>query len=150
VSRLVTASSGPPVFPLSGTFQAVNDSAGDQINPDLDCNLTTYVSQDAQGGSSIHLLAPPSTEYVIPGNGSDTQPDVNGNRVAFTENNLQGSSVAVFDAMFQMRTDIPGGMRSNPAIGGDIVAYEDRSFFTAPNQSELGIYDLGSQADIRL
>lgn len=151
VSKLVTASSGPTVFPLNGTFQAVNNSAGDQTNPDLDCNLTSYANQDIQGLSRIHYQAPPAnTDLLIPGNGSDFQPHVNGNRIAFTEDNSQGAGVAVFDVMTQFRTDIPGAKRSNPAIGGDMVAYEDRSFFTGPNQSELGIYDLNSQTDLRL
>jgi len=160
VSKLVTASSSgpqpmvlpaPTIVTLNGTLQAVNNGAGDQTEPDLDCNLISYRSQDFQGSSRIHVVAPPSnTDYMIPGNGLDTQPDVNGNRIAFTESIPTGTAVAVFDAMFQMRTDIPGVARSHPAIGGDIVAYEDRSFFAGPNQSELGIYDLSTETDIRL
>jgi len=52
--------------------------------------------------------------------------------------------------MTLFRTDIPGGKRSNPAIGGDLVAYEDRSFLAGPNQSELGVYDLSTQMELRL
>lgn len=152
VSKLVTATpSSPQPLPqtLTGTFQVVNNGPGDQIDPDLDCNLTSYVNQDGSGNSRIQLVTG-NTGYMIPGNGLDFQPDVNGNRVAFTEDTPSGASVAVFDAMFQMRTDIPGVKRSHPAIGGDLVAYEDRSFFVGPNQSELGIYDLSTGADIRL
>jgi hypothetical protein len=134
---------------LSGTVQAVNNSAGNQTEPDLDCNLISYTSQDLQGSSRVHVVAS-NTDYMVPGNGLDTQPDVNGNRVAFTELGPIAPSVAVFDALFQMRTDIPGVARSHPAIGGDVVAYEDRSFFAGPNLSELGVYDLNSQTDIRL
>src|SRR5215510_8487851 len=151
VSTLVTANpTGPTVIPLSGTFQAVNNGAGDQTEPDLDCNLTSYMNQDTQG-SRIHYSAPPAnTDLVIPGNGSDTQPDVNGSRIAFTEQTAVGPSVAVFDVLTLFRTDIPGAARSRPAIGGDLVAYEDRSFFAGPNQSELGVYDLSTGTDIRL
>ena len=160
VSKLVTATSSrvqpvvfqdPPIQPLTGTFQVVNNGPGDQTDPDVDCNLTSYASQDTQGNSQIHYLAAPANiDYVIPGNALDTQPDVGGNRIAFTEGNLTGSGVAVYDAMYQMRTDIPGAARSRPAIGGDLVAYEDRSFFVSPNQSELGVYDLSTQTDTRL
>jgi len=108
------------------------------------------MNQDTQG-SRIHYSAPPAnTDLVIPGNGSDTQPDVNGSRIAFTEQTAVGPSIAVYDVLTLFRTDIPGAARSNPAIGGDLVAFEDRSYFPAPNQSELGVYDLGTQTDIRL
>ena len=160
VSNLVTAKSSPlqPIIlqtpaplTLSGTFQAVNNGPGDQTDPDLDCNLTAYASQDAPGNTRIHFFAPPSnTDLVVPGNGLDFQPDVGGNRIAFTEDNSTSSGVAVFDVLTLSRTDIPGAARSRPAIGGDLVAYEDRSFFAGPNQSELGVYDLSTEIDIRL
>ena len=159
VSKLVSATTSPQplvlqspsVITLSGTFQVVNNGLGDQTDPDLDCNLTSYAGQDSQGYSRIHYLAPPAnTDYLISGNGLDTQPDVGGNRIAFTEGNPTGSGIAVFDAISQFRTDIPGAARSHPAIGGDLVAYEDRSFFVGPNQSELGIYDLSTETDTRL
>ena len=152
LSTLVTANPpAPTVVTLSGTFQAVNNGLGDQTEPDLDCNLTAYTSQDGQGLARIHYSAPPSnTDFIIPGNGLDRQPDVNGNRIGFTEDTPTGPIVAVYDATTLFRTDIPGANRSHPAIGGDLVAYEDRSYFAAPNQSELGVYDLGAQTDIRL
>jgi len=139
------------VVPLSGTFQAVNNGPGDQTEPALDCNLTAYLSQDGPGISRIHYLSPPAnTDLVVPGNGTDTQPDVGGSRIAFTEQTATDSGIAVYNVLSLFRTDIPGAKRSNPAIGGDLVAYEDRSFFAAPNQSELGVYDLGTDTDIRL
>lgn len=46
---------------------------------------------------------------------------------------------------------IPGGTeRTNPAIGGTTVAFEDRDFSTDPNQSEMLVYDLGSGGITRL
>ena len=156
VTKLVTAKSSPlppqspNVLPLSGTFRVVNNGPGDQTQPDLDCSLTSYVTQDSVGNSLIRLVAPPATEYTIPGNGLDMQPDVGGSRIAFTEVNAVSSSVAVFDALTQFRTDIPGNGRSHPAIGGDLVAYEDRSFSTFPNQSEMGVFDLSTETDTRL
>ena len=140
----------PTALRLNGTLQVVNNGPGDQTEPDVDCNLISYRSNDFQGHSLIHVLPPTNVDYVLPGNGVDSQPDVNGNRVGFSELWPTGDGIAVFDTLYQMRTDIPGFKRSNPAIGGDLVAYEDRSFFAGPNLSELGIYDLGTGVDIRL
>ena len=133
VSTLVTATpTGPTVIPLSGTFQAVNNGPGDQIEPDLDCNLTSYRNDDGQGLSLIHYSAPPAnTDHVIPGNGLDTQPDINGNRIAFTEDNPQGGGIVVYDVMSLFRIDIPGGKRSNPAI---VDADEKSQLITSANQ----------------
>jgi hypothetical protein len=159
VSTLVTAKSthlpvvpqSPSALTLNGTFQVVNNGPGDQNDPRLDCNLTSYVNFDAQNNFLIHYLASPAnTDFIVPGNGLDTQPDVSGNRIAFTESNATDSSIAVFNVLTLFRTDIPGPKRSHPAIGWDLVAYEDRSFFAAPNQSELGVYDLSTETDIRL
>ncbi|HEX6648968.1 MAG TPA: hypothetical protein VF075_05500 [Pyrinomonadaceae bacterium] len=149
VAKLIAQSPSPQT--LSGTFQVINNAAGDQTSPDLDCNLISYTNNDFQGSSFIHYQAPPAnTDFVVPGNGLDTLSDVAGNRIAFTEVNAVSTGIAVFDAVTQFRTDIPGVARSRPAIGADLVAYEDRSFFAAPNQSELGVYDLSTGTDIRL
>src|SRR5690348_8267484 len=152
LSTLVTANPPLPTgLTLNGTFQAVNNGLGDQTEPALDCNLTAYVSRDGQGLSRIHYLSSPSnTDLVVPGNGLDTQPNVSGSRIVFTEEIPSGPSISVFNVLSQFRTDIAGVQRSNASIGGDLVAYEDRSFFAAPNQSELGVYDLGTDTDIRL
>ena len=152
IPKLTTATTPvPTVLTLTGTFQAINNGPLDQTEPDLDCNLTAYTNNDNAGTSRIHYVASPSnTDLLVPGNGLDTQPDIGGNRIAFTELGAQAPSVAVFDTMTLFRTDIPGIKRSHPAIGGDLVAYEDRSFFTGPNQSELGVYDLSTQLDVRL
>ena len=141
----------PTASTLSGTLQVVSNAPGDQTTPTVDCNLTSYTSQDGPGNSRIHYVATPqNADLVIPGNGVDYGSDVSGNRVAFSEDNSTGGGVVVFDVMTQFRTDIPGSKRSHPSIGGDLLAYEDRSFFVGPNLSELGLYDLSTGADIRL
>src|ERR1051325_1755113 len=150
IPRPVTATTPAPQT-LSGSFQTVNNGPNDQTAPDLDCNLMAYINDDHQGSSMIHYLsAPGNPDIVIPGNGLDSQPDVGGNLIAFTELGAQSTGVAVFNTLLMMRTDIAGTARSNPALGGDLVAYEDRSFFAAPNQSEIGVYDLSTDIDIRL
>ena len=160
VSELVTATTSPvqPVIlqtptsqTLTGTLQVVNNGPGDQMESDLDCNLIAYTNLDSQNAYRIHLItAPGNPILVVPGNGVDLQPDVDGNRVAFTEVDPTGGAVAVFNMITQTRTEITGAARSHPAIGGDLVAYEDRSFFAGPNQSELGVHDLSTLMDIRL
>lgn len=135
---------------LAGTFQVINNGPGDQTNPGIDCNLISYRSDDLQGSSRIHVVPAPNMDYLLPGNGLDYLPRVGGNRVTFTEVNPLGDEVVVFDTGAQIRIDIPGFKRRNSAIGGDLVAFEDRSYFAAPNQSELGVYDLSTGMDIRL
>jgi len=87
---------------------------------------------------------------IISGNALDFGPDVGGNRIAYTELTSTGDTVVVFNVSTLFRTDIPGPKRSHPAVGGDLIAYEDRSFFVGPNLSELGVYDLSTETDIRL
>jgi len=147
-----TAVPQTPTAPmLSGTFQVVNNGPGDQTNPDVDCNLISYASDNLQGSSLIHFIsASTNTDLLVPGNGLDFLPRAGGNRITFTELNPLGDGVAVYDTMAQIRIDIPGVKRSHSAVGGDLVAFEDRSYFTSPNQSELGVYDLSTGTDIRL
>lgn len=136
---------------LTGSFQSVNNGPNDQTAPDLDCNLISYINNDQLGSSLIHYSAAPgSPDFVIPGNGLDSQPHVSGNRIAFTELGGQSTGIVVYDTLGLIRTDIAGAKRSNASIGGDLVAYEDRSYLAGPNQSELGVYDLSTQTDIRL
>jgi len=157
VPNLVTATSTKPqpvlpmVSTLTGTFQVVNNGIGDQTGPDVDCNVTAYTSPDDLGSSLIHYVtAPATTASIIPGNALDSGPRVGGNRIAFTEFTPTGDAVVVFNVSTLFRTDIPGAKRSHPAVAGDLVAYEDRSFFVGPNLSELGVYDLSTETDIRL
>src|SRR5262249_26453406 len=77
--------------------------------------------------------------------------DISGSRIAFSEGTATGSAVAVFDTKTLFRTDIPGNNASSkPATGGSLVAYEDRSFFAAPNQSEICVYDFSTGLTTRL
>jgi hypothetical protein len=91
---------------LAGTFQVVNNGPGDQTDPDLDCSVTSYVSNDLQGTFLIHVIdASTNTNYIVPGNGLDTQPDVAGKRIVFTEQNALGAGVAVYDTGKKITTD---------------------------------------------
>src|SRR5262249_27220674 len=69
---------------------------------------------------------------------------------AFTEATASGAQVVIFNTTTQTRTTIPGFQRSRPGLGGNMIAFEDRSFSTNPNMSEIGLADLGNGTVIRL
>jgi hypothetical protein len=130
---------------LTGNFQVVNNGPGNQYNPHVDCNLVSYTNDDFMGTSTIHYFdLSTNTDKVVPGNGVDLLSDVSGGLIAFTEVDFPGDGVFVFDTASQTRTAIPGRGRSNPRLGGNLVAFEDRSTLIYPNQSEIGVYDLNT------
>jgi Tol biopolymer transport system component len=142
-------SSGPT---LTGTFSVINNGPGNQTNPHVACDLASYTNvDDITGASTIHYWDfAASADHVVPGNGIDLLSDVSSSRIAFTEVTAGGDTVSFFDANTLFRTDIPGTGRSNPVLGGNLVVFEDRSYLIPPNQSEIGIYDLNTNTDIRL
>src|SRR5262245_28090408 len=142
---------------LNGSFTAVNSAAGDQLDPHVDCDRAPYTSENMQTVRSEirYFDFATSTDHLIPGgNGTDSLSDVSGTRIAFTEVVNFTSQVAIYDtaAGLPERTHIPGAKQGRPALGGNLVAYEDRSFLPAPNQSEIAVYDLslGLDAGTRL
>ena len=137
---------------LTGSFSAVNNSQGDQTNPHVDCGVTSYTNDDFAGHSTIHYWDfTTSTDHVIPGNGLDRLSDLAGNKVAFTELNADGDDVvALYDIAAGTRIDLPGTKSSSPALGGNLVAYEDRGYLVPPNQSEIDLYDLNTNSVTRL
>jgi hypothetical protein len=127
---------------LTGTFVPVNNSQGDQTNPHVDRDRVSYTNDDFAGHSLIHLFDfSTGTDSVIPGNGLDRLSDVSGTRIAFSEINtaLGVDQVVLFDTSTQTRTVLPGLWCSNPALGANVIAFEDRkSSFT--NQGEIDVY----------
>ena len=143
--------SEPPAPILTGTFSAVNNGPGNQTNPKVDCATASYTNDDFQGSSMIHYWDfSTGTDHVIPGNGLDRLSDVSGNRIAFTEFTVGGDTVALYNTSTLTRTDLPGTKASNPALGGNLVAYEDRGYLVPPNQSEIDLYDLNTDSVTRL
>lgn len=140
-----------PVPALTGSFSPVNNGPGNQTNPHVDCNVASYTNDDLEGSSTIHYWDfSTSTDHVLPGNGLDRLSDLSGSKIAFTELTGAGDSVALFDINTQTRTDLPGTKSSNPALGGNLVAYEDRGYLLPPNQSEIDVYDLNTDSVTRL
>src|SRR5262249_12408344 len=134
-----------------GTTRTINDGPGDQINPHVACNLASYTS-DISGFQTIHYFDfATNTDHTIPTVGPAFLSGVSGNRVVYTHVTGEGSQIDVFDTSTSTTQTIPGGtQRTNPSIGGNTVAFEDRSFSADPNQSEIVVYDLATGVTTRL
>lgn len=134
---------------LTGTLVAVNATYGNQINPHVYRDRVSYSNDDFQGTSLIHYFDfATATDNVIPGNGLDRLSDVSGTHVAFTELTSLGDQIVVFDTTTQTRTAVPCIKCSNPSIGGNLVAFEDRNFANS-TQSEIDVYDIGTSTITR-
>ena len=139
-----------PIPLLAGMVQAVNAGAGDQTDPRVDCNLVTYVDAPPGAFRVRYYDFSSGTDFATPGNGVDTQPAIAGKLIAFTEGDPTGSHIVLFDTATQFRTDLAGPAGSKAALGGNLVAFEDRSFFVAPNMSEISVYDQDTGVTTRL
>lgn len=136
---------------LAGTFQVVNDGPGDQLDPHANCDRVSYTNDDNQGAQSIHYFDfATNTDHVIPGNGLDSLSDVYGELVAFTEGGLSGPLIVLFNTAMLTRTVVPGFQNSHARLGGNLAAFENRSFSTNPNESEISIYDRSTNVVSRL
>ncbi|HYW69418.1 MAG TPA: hypothetical protein VE961_00195 [Pyrinomonadaceae bacterium] len=134
-------------LPLPGSFQVVNNEPGDQTNPHVECNLVTYTNDDIMGRSIIHYYdLATSTDNEIPGDDVDLLSVVSGSHIAYTEVDYPGDHIMIFDTVSQTRTVVPGWGRANPSIGGNLVAFEDRSSQPAGQWgiATIGLYDLSS------
>jgi WD40 repeat protein len=140
---------------LAGVLQPINNGPGNQTDPHIDCDIVSYTDDDFQGTLQIRYFDfTTNTDNPVPGNGADSLSDVSGGRITFTEATLSGPQVVIFDTGTQTRTAAPRFGNSRPAIGGTLVAYEDRSFSTDPTSgntaSEMSVYDLSLQLRVRL
>jgi Tol biopolymer transport system component len=129
---------------LTGTTQQIKVAPGDQTNPHVACNIATYTDDDFQGNSIIKYFDfATNTEHTIPGNGLDRLSDTDGQRVAFDQLELDGDHIRVYDIVSQTITQVPGAANSDPAIGGNLVAFlhADAAHPTTPNTFEIGVYD---------
>lgn len=136
---------------LTGTLVAVNNGPGDQTDPHVNCDRVSYTNDDLEGSSTIHYFDfSTGTDNVIPGNGLDRLADVFGTRVAFTELTGLGDRIVVFDTTTQTLSVVPGSRRILPALGGNLVVFDDWSYFDNFQQSEIGIYDLSTGTVTRL
>ena len=138
---------------LDGTFDLVTTAIGDQGDAHLDCSLASYTTDEAGGLQVKYHDFNTKLDRPVPANGVATLSDVSAGRIAFTETSTSGSYVVVFDTSTQTSkpiADVSAGKESNPSIGGDLVAFEDRSYSTNPNLSEIALNELGTAYYARL
>lgn len=140
-STIVLQTAGAPF--LQSTAEIVNNGFGNQTNPHVDCDLVSYTLDDFQGSSTVHYKdMSTGADNVIPGNEVDLLSDISGSRVAYTEVTFTGDTIRVFDTSSQTQTVVPGLKNSNPSIGGNLVAFEDRS--NAGSVSQITTCDLST------
>jgi len=140
-STIVLQTDGAPVLPT--TAEVVSNELGNQTNPHVQCNSVSYTFDDFQGISTIHYHdMVTGADNVVPGNQVDLLSDISGSRVAYTEVTFTGDTVRIFDTTSQTQTIVPGLKRSNPSIGGNIVAFEDWGI--SVNAPQVAIYDLNT------
>ena len=140
-STIVLDAASAPL--LQSTAEIVSNELGNQTNPHLQCNLVSYTFDDFQGISTIHYKdMATGADNVIPGNQVDLLSDISGSRIAYTEVTFTGDSIRIFDTTSQTQTIVPGLKLSNPSIGGNIVAFEDRN--TGGLLPQIAIYDLNT------
>lgn len=137
---------------LPGTFQLVRGEPGDETNPHVDCDVASFTYDDFQGSSTIHYHdLSTGADNVVPGNEVDLLSDISGSRVAYTEVTFSGDTVRVFDTNALTTTIIPGFGMSTPSIGGNLVAFEDRSSsITGPGAVDIDALDLSSGTIMKL
>jgi len=134
---------------LPGTTQVIKVGPDNQTNPHVDGNMASYTGIDAFFGSSqvYYFDFATNVTQAVPGNGIDLLSDIAGSQIAFTEVDWDGDHILVYDTVSQSITVVPGWSRSRPSIGGNLIAFEDRSFSSA---SEISVYDLTNGTVSRL
>lgn len=140
-ATVVLQTAGAPF--LQTTAEVVGNQPGNETNPHVQCNNVSYTYDDFQGISTIryHDMAT-GADNVVPGNQVDLLSDISGSRVAYTEVTFTGDTVRVFDTISQTQTIVPGLKKSNPSIGGNVVAFEDRG--GAVLMPQIAVYDLNT------
>ena len=137
-----------PATPLSGELLRLNTSVGEDvlpIDPHVDCNLVAYSVFDRYSATVRYLNVLTNTEVVIPDQLEGWLPDVSGSRIARTDVTFEGHRIKVFDVSTNTDFVIPGGtLALNSTIGGDLVAFEDRTDWGQSWTSEIQAYDLGT------
>ena len=128
---------------LVGTYQVVNNGPGNQTDPHIDGNLVSYTDDNLSGTTNVRYFNfAANVDQPAPGNGADSQSEVNAGRIVYTESTPSGSQVVLFDTATQTRIVVPGYGFSKPSIGGQYLVFEDRSSTEFMHPSEIGMYSL--------
>lgn len=142
---------------LTGTTTVVNASSDDQADPHVQCDLAAYTNVVNGLPSIRYFNFTTNVDSAIPGAEWDESflSDVDGTRISYTNLSLDESGqnilsqIAIFNTATGLTQTVPGGTeRRNSSIGGPLVAFEDRSFFTG--ESEIVVYNLTTNVTSRL
>ena len=126
---------------LPGATAPIKVASGNQTNASLACNIASYTNDDFEGTSSIEYLDfATNTTNVVPGNGLDRLSDTDGRRIVFTQLDANGDQLRIYDIASQSTTVIPGNGNSDPALGGNLVAFL-HGRFSSPDAWEINVYD---------
>jgi hypothetical protein len=139
-------------LPLTGIFQTINNLPGDQLDAHVDDDLASYFNNDlTQHSWTIRYFDfATNTDRAVPTNGRVFHSDVSGDRISFIEGDgtLSGPHIILFDSVLQTRTVVPGFGHLRPALGSNLVAFEQRTYEPPSNwfltEAEIGVYDLSS------
>ena len=125
---------------LPGTTVPIGVANGNQTSPSVACNIASYTNDDFEGSSTIRYFDfATNTEHVVPGNGLDRLSDTDGQRIAFTRLDGTGDHIGIYDIASQTTTFIGGGRDSDPALGGNLVAFRHTE---GPNAiGDIFVYD---------
>src|SRR6185369_3219505 len=125
---------------LPGTAVQMSIASGNQTNPSVVCNIASYTNDDLEGSSTIRYFDfATNTEHVVPGNGLDRLSDTDGQRIAFTQLDSTGDRIGIYDIASETTTFIGGGRDSDPAMGGNLVAFRHAE---GPNAiGDIFVYD---------
>src|SRR5262249_44709968 len=95
-SIIVSQLNGVPM--VVGTTRVVNNGPGNQSDPHVQGDLVSYTNDDLLGTTSIRYFdLATNTDYLVPGNGADSESEVNTGLIAFTEATPLGSQIVLFN-----------------------------------------------------
>lgn len=137
--------------PPALTEVTINNSAGDQTNPQVSGDWAAYTSD--LGIRYYNFTTGADAAIPMGASGRDSLSDISGSRIAFSRE-ITGvrSAIMVFDAATPAVAPLevdpgPSTVRLGSAIGGDTVAYVD---YGLQENGELVIHDLATSTSVRV
>ena len=128
-----------PIPMLSGARQAIGVGPGSQTNPSVTCKVASYTSDNFDGASLIHYFDfATNTDHVVPGNGLDRLSETDARQIVFTQIGATGDQIGIYDIASQTTTFIGGNGSSDPALGGNLIAFRGE---VSSGIGEIFVYD---------
>jgi len=122
---------------LTVNVAVVNDGAGGQTDPHVSGDWVSYTDNSVYGVRFQNLAVGPDSDRLIPTPDGfwDSLSDISGNSIVFTR--VSGSSQDIYVVQIESSgnpgptievSPSAGALRRRSVVGGDTVAYEDRSY----------------------